>query len=120
MWSGEERKGTKSYFVNYPHNKYTGWGVKNCSICERKGTATSLPEEIDNTDSDIQIEDPLFIRKLRFTPLQSCPCAPAQNAYSLTYIVHPPILNMPLVRLTVYDFSFICSGRSNEVLCCKW
>jgi len=37
-----------------------------------------IPEEIDDTDSDIQIEDPLFIRKLRFIPLQSCPCAPAQ------------------------------------------
>jgi len=36
------------------------------------------PEEIDETDSDIQIEDTLFIRKLRFIPLQSCPRAPTQ------------------------------------------
>jgi len=35
-------------------------------------------EEIDDTDSDIQIEDPLFIRKLCFMPLLRCPCFPAQ------------------------------------------
>jgi len=29
-------------------------------------------------DSNIQIEDPLFIRKLCFIPLQSCPWAPNQ------------------------------------------
>jgi len=37
-----------------------------------------IAEEIDDTDSDIQIEDPLFISKLRFIPLQSCPRAAAQ------------------------------------------
>jgi len=37
----------------------------------------SFYEEIDDMDFDIQIEDPLFIRKLRFIPLQSCPLAPA-------------------------------------------
>jgi len=33
---------------------------------------------MDDMDSDIQIEDLLFIRKLCFIPLQSCPHAPAQ------------------------------------------
>jgi len=35
------------------------------------------PKETDDTDSDIQMEDPLFIRKLHFIPLPSCPRAPA-------------------------------------------
>jgi len=66
------------YNRQYPKRLYpfgaTPFLVRNVSPC----LFLNLPEETDYTDSDIQIEDPLFIRKLRFIPLQSCPRAPTQ------------------------------------------
>jgi len=38
------------------------------------------------------------------------------NVYWLTYVVHAPILNIQLAKLTVHDFSFVCSGRSAKGL----
>jgi len=63
-----------SGFLDLPGNL-----LKHIGACSVGGyLPLSWGEEIDDTDSDIQIKDPLFIRKLRFIPLQSCPCAPAQ------------------------------------------
>ena len=60
-------------------------GASLDSCCSKKhglhapiAASRCVSEEIDDTDSDIQIKDPLFIRKLHFIPLQSCPRTPAQ------------------------------------------